>query len=138
MIMKEQTRLKRCILKLINVPFFKESEQFMFIKKSSVVSGIVSFSLIASLVGCGGGSGGSDLLSSISSSISAAFPGPIAGIGSIIVNGVRFEIVGVTVEDADDIYGTQTFNNSLALGMTVALAGKLTISQRLELLQKFV
>jgi len=74
------------------------------------------------LTSCGGGGGsGSGLVSS--STATAAFSGPIAGIGSIVVNGVRFETVGVTVEDSDDIYGSTAFKNSLSLGMTVALGG---------------
>jgi hypothetical protein len=80
----------------------------------------MSLTCIAAIVGCGGGSGGS---ASLGSNSTAAYSGPIAGLGSIVVNGVRFETVGVGVEDSDDIYGTQTFKNSLSLGMTVALAG---------------
>lgn len=76
------------------------------------------------LASCGGGgdSGRSTAIAS-SSKVTAAFAGPIAGIGSIVVNGVRFETVGVSVEDSDDIYGSTAFNSSLALGMTVALGG---------------
>jgi len=78
---------------------------------------------LASLVACGGGGGGSASALSTSTTAKAAFSGPIAGIGSIVVNGVRFETVGVTVEDSDDIYGSSAFNSSLTLGMTVALGG---------------
>lgn len=82
---------------------------------------VLLLAVIGGLTACGGGGGGSSALSSATTT--AAFAGPIAGIGSIVVNGVRFETVGVTVEDSDDIYGTTAFNNSLSLGMTVALAG---------------
>ena len=79
----------------------------------------VSSFILAALSACGGGGGGS----APSSVVSAAYSGPIAGLGSIVVNGVRFETLGVSVEDSDDIYGTSAYNKSLELGMTVALGG---------------
>lgn len=87
-----------------------------------------AFSAIV-LVACGGGGGGGSSTSSSSGGSSAttattaAFAGPITGIGSIVVNGIRFETVGVSVEDSDDIYGTTSFSSPLSLGMTVALGG---------------
>lgn len=85
------------------------------------------------LTACGGGGGGSSSSSTTSSTAptgssattasTASYSGPITGIGSIVVNGIRFETVGVSVEDSDDIYGTASFASPLALGMTVALGG---------------
>jgi hypothetical protein len=94
----------------------------MNFNKSVLVNFSIQLLTISLLVGCGG-SGGSSGASSSSSTATAAFTGPISGIGSIVVNGIRFETVGVSVADSDDIYGTTSFNSSLALGMTVALGG---------------
>jgi len=73
------------------------------------------------LSSCGGG--GSTASSSAGATSVVAFTGPIAGIGSIVVNGVRFETVGISVKDSDDMYGSSLFKSPLSLGMTVALAG---------------
>ena len=94
----------------------------MLNKKSLSRNISIQLLTISFLASCGGGGGGSSAITS-SSSATAAFAGPIAGIGSIVVNGVRFETVGVSVEDSDDIYGSTAFKSSLALGMTVALGG---------------
>ena len=83
------------------------------------------------LAACGGGGGGGgDPGASGTVTQTAAYTGPIAGLGSIVVNGVRFETVGVEVEDSDDIYGSTGFRSPLALGMTVALGGSVNESTR--------
>jgi hypothetical protein len=76
---------------------------------------------ILTLTACGGGSSSSGG----GTATTGTFTGPITGIGSIVVNGIRFETVGVSVEDSDDIYGTTSFNSPLALGMNVALVGNI-------------
>lgn len=104
------------------------------------------------LLACGGGGGGvadspkdGDTAASWStnpagaatfSGVSAAYQGAITGLGSIIVNGVRFETTDAVVYDSDDFstaYGssTSTFNSPLALGMTVALFGDVDDTQNL-------
>lgn len=70
------------------------------------------------------------------SGASAAYQGPISGLGSIVVNGVRFETTDSVVYDSDDFstsYNstTPTFSSPLALGMTVALFGDVDDAQSL-------
>lgn len=53
----------------------------------------------------------------------AAYQGSISGLGSIVVNGVRFETTDSVVYDSDDFStnydsNTSTFSSPLALGMT--------------------
>lgn len=102
------------------------------------------------LLACGGGGGGSDdSYSSVAWSTnpagattfngaSAAYQGSISGLGSIVVNGVRFETTDSVVYDSDDFNTSYTFNNStstfsspLAMGMTVALFGDVDDAQSL-------
>ena len=65
------------------------------------------------LTACGGGGGGS---ASVSGNLSS---GTISGLGSIIVNGVRYETVGANVLDADD--GSTAITTPLRIGMTVSV-----------------
>lgn len=65
------------------------------------------------LSGCGGGAGEAVL---ISQALSVA--GLISGLGSVVVNGVRYETIGATVLDADD---KKTINAPLGMGMTISL-----------------
>lgn len=62
---------------------------------------------------------------------SASYWGPISGLGSIVVNGVRFETTSARVHDSDDLYGTAEHLDPLALGMTVALEGTADDAQAL-------
>lgn len=74
------------------------------------------------LSGCGGGAGDTSaaLDSSISITSSNHLPvaGMVSGLGSIVVNGVRYETIGANVYDADD---NHVLNNPLGIGMTVSL-----------------
>lgn len=68
--------------------------------------------------------------------VSATYQGPISGLGSIVVNGVRFETTDAMVYDGDDFsthYDSTnaTYNSPLALGMTVALFGDVDDTQNL-------
>lgn len=106
------------------------------------------------LAACGGGGGsaavgekGSDTTTPVTwstnpagaatfSGVSAAYQGSITGLGSIVVNGVRFETTDAVVYDSDDFStrydsSTSTFNSPLALGMTVALFGDVDDAQSL-------
>ncbi|MEO0029964.1 MAG: hypothetical protein RJB45_2005 [Pseudomonadota bacterium] len=84
-------------------------------KHSKFKSGLLA-SVMASaglLSGCGGGAGETLL---ISQALSVA--GLISGLGSVVVNGVRYETIGATVLDADDHHN---INAPLGLGMTISL-----------------
>lgn len=100
------------------------------------------------LTACGGGGGGSDSDHSDSSwstnpagaasfnGAAAAYQGSISGLGSIVVNGVRFETTDSVVYDSDDFStsydnNSSTFSSPLALGMTVALFGDVDDAQSL-------
>jgi len=65
------------------------------------------------LTACGGGGGG---LSTATKTPTVA--GTISGLGSIILNGVRYETIGASLVDADD--GT-TISSPMGMGMTVTV-----------------
>jgi Domain of unknown function (DUF5666) len=77
------------------------------------------------LVACGGGGSDSNTSTpSVSNAASLSKPsvyvGPIAGFGSVVVNGVRFSSVGASVSDDD----SKGFNaTDLRMGMTVEIKG---------------
>ena len=79
--------------------------------KATLLAGLMATTGILS--GCGGGAGETVL---ISQALSVA--GLISGLGSVVVNGVRYETIGATVLDADD---KKTINAPLGLGMTISL-----------------
>ncbi len=100
------------------------------------------------LSACGGGGGGSDSDHSDAAwstnpagaatfnGTAAAYQGSISGLGSIVVNGVRFETTDSVVYDSDDFStnydsNASTFSSPLALGMTVALFGDVDDAQSL-------
>jgi hypothetical protein len=66
------------------------------------------------LSACGGGGG-----STATPTAAALSSGTISGLGSIIVNGVRYETVGSQVLDADD--GNTAITTPLRIGMTVSV-----------------
>jgi hypothetical protein len=66
---------------------------------------------------CGGGGGSTNITTT--STTTTLSSGTISGLGSIIVNGVRYETVGSQVLDADD--GTTAINTPLRIGMTVSV-----------------
>lgn len=66
------------------------------------------------LTGCGGGGGSAN--ASLTPTLAS---GTISGLGSIIVNGVRYETVGSRVLDADD--GSTAITTPLRIGMTVSV-----------------
>lgn len=68
---------------------------------------------VAVLSACGGGGSGN-----ASSAASSVVSGTISGLGSVVVNGVRYETIGASVLDADD---GATINTPMSLGMTVSL-----------------
>ena len=85
------------------------------------LSTLATASLLAlGLTACGGGGGGGIAGTPSGGSASALYSGPIAGFGSVIVNGVRFSSVGATLADDD---GTGLRSDDLRLGQTVQVRG---------------
>ncbi|MBC3883826.1 DUF5666 domain-containing protein [Undibacterium griseum] len=91
--------------------------------------GAASLGLISLLTACGGGgSSGTTTSATTTTPVSSGgstvtYTGPVAGLGSIVVNGVRFETVGANVHDADDPYGSTKFQSAIKLGTTVSVTG---------------
>lgn len=69
------------------------------------------------LTACGGGGGATS--PTIAPTTATLSSGTISGLGSIIVNGVRYETVGSQVLDADD--GSTAITTPLRIGMTVSV-----------------
>ncbi len=75
-------------------------------------------SCVALLCACGGGSGTSGDDEGDRAQVSNAISGTISGLGSVVVNGVRYETIGASVLDVDD---SSTIQTALGLGMPVNL-----------------
>lgn len=69
------------------------------------------------LSACGGGGGGSGAATKPNAVTLSS--GTISGLGSIVVNGVRYETVGAQVVDADD--GSKAITTPMRIGMTVSV-----------------
>lgn len=101
--------------------------------KSTFQAGCLALAPLALLTACGGGGGGSAATTAAATTaagaavtpgaISVLYSGPVSGIGSIVLNGVRFETVGAKVHDADDPYGAASYPDQIKLGMTVSVEG---------------
>lgn len=74
-----------------------------------LVAGCAAF-----LSACGGGSSAGSTVTTVNPPVA----GTISGLGSVIVNGVRYETIGASVVDADDSHSIST---PLGLGMTVSI-----------------
>ena len=85
--------------------------------RRAVLLGVVGS--VAQLSGCGGG-GGSDVAGLSSGGTGSFTSGTISGLGSIIVNGIRYNDDNATVISRDD--GTP-FANPLKVGMVVSIQG---------------
>lgn len=68
------------------------------------------------LTACGGGGGSATVAGP--DITTAAASGTISGLGSVVLNGVRYETIGASVRDADDDH---TLSTPLGLGMTVSI-----------------
>lgn len=79
--------------------------------------------VVASLVACGGGGSATTDTSSVSSNTAAAqtYSGTVSGLGSIVVNGVRFSTTGADAADGDD--PSQPYTQAFKLGSTVVVSG---------------
>ena len=90
---------------------------------------LISLTLLTACGGGGGGGGGDTATSTgvtntvATSSGSVLYSGPVTGLGSIVVNGVRFETIGAKVHEADDPYGAASYPDQIKLGMTVSVEG---------------
>ena len=69
---------------------------------------------VGMLTACGGGR---DTVADTSTK-PALMAGTISGLGSVILNGIRYETIGASVRDADD---ARSLNTPLGLGMTVSI-----------------
>ncbi|WP_290874316.1 DUF5666 domain-containing protein [Aquabacterium sp.] len=80
-------------------------------------------SLGLALVACGGGGGGSTSATTSSSgtATAASYSGTVSGLGSIVVNGVRFSTTGATTVDGDD--PRLSHSSAFTLGSTVTVSG---------------
>lgn len=82
------------------------------------LAGLLATGLVASLVACGGGGGSS---AGVGTGGTGSFAvGSISGLGSIIVNGVRYDDSSASVEDDD---GTAGSTSSLSIGQVVEVHG---------------
>ena len=80
------------------------------------------------LSACGGGGGSSS--NTTTPTAATLNSGTISGLGSIVVNGVRYETVGSQVLDSDD--GNTAITTPLRIGMTVSVeqSGTDALTQR--------
>ena len=117
-----------------------------YLSRSHCLGAILLATGVLAACGGGAGGGGDDDISSYWSTnpagatsfsgAAAAYQGSISGLGSIVVNGVRFETTDAVVYDSDDFSAAydssvSTFSSPLALGMTVALFGDVDDTQSL-------
>ena len=72
----------------------------------------------ATLAACGGG-GSAD--NAASTSGAQTYSGTVSGLGSIVVNGVRFSTTGAETQDSDD--PSQPYSSAFKLGATVVVTG---------------
>lgn len=77
---------------------------------------------VLTLAACGGGGGASASSDSPATAAgTATYSGAVSGLGSIVVNGVRFSTSGASTVDPDD--GTSPYLRAFALGTTVSVTG---------------
>lgn len=80
----------------------------------------LAWAVVASLAACGGGGDAGPSAGAGGTSGSALYAGPISGLGSVVVNGVRFSTVGASLSDDD---GSSQRVDDLKLGQTVKVVG---------------
>lgn len=85
------------------------------------LSALAAASVLA-LAACGGGGGSSPSTGTQATAASTAtYSGAVSGLGSIVVNGVRFSTSGASTVDPDD--GASPYLRAFALGTTVSVVG---------------
>jgi len=108
------------------------AENVRFIRKSAVQATVLALIPLTLLTACGGGGGGLTAAPAATAATAAApaagagtvlYSGPVTGIGSIVLNGVRFETIGAKVHESDDPYGAASYPDQIKLGMTVSVEG---------------
>lgn len=92
---------------------------------SNLVTGLLSAALLSACGGGGGNDVGNANNATTTSPVSgvaatSVFQGPVAGLGSVIVNGVRFSVVGANLSDDDSKSLTSA---DLQIGMQVRISG---------------
>ncbi len=85
----------------------------------ALLAGLTSV-MLAALAACGGG-GSSSTDTTSSTSGPQTYSGTVSGLGSIVVNGVRFSTTGATTTDSDD--PSQPYTRAFKLGATVVVKG---------------
>ena len=78
-------------------------------------------SLALMLSACGGGGGGSSTSASSSGATASSYTGTVTGLGSVVINGVRFSTSGASSVDGDD--SSHAYAKAFALGDTVTVTG---------------
>lgn len=87
----------------------------------AALSALAAASLLV-LAACGGGGGSSPSTGTQATAASTAtYSGAVSGLGSIVVNGVRFSTSGASTVDPDD--GASPYLRAFALGTTVSVVG---------------
>lgn len=89
-----------------------------FFKLSALAVAVVT---TITLAACGGGGGSSNSASSGGTAGASSYSGTVSGLGSIVVNGVRFSTTGATTADEDN--PDQPFAKAFGLGTTVTVTG---------------
>ncbi|WP_213030652.1 hypothetical protein, partial [Acinetobacter baumannii] len=84
-----------------------------FFKLSALAVAVVT---TITLAACGGGGGSRNRASSGGTAGASSYSGTISGLGSIVVNGVRFSTTGATT--ADEANPDQPFAKAFGLGTT--------------------
>lgn len=74
----------------------------------------LTLAVLGTLTACGGGGGGTSNLIAVNRPVA----GTVSGLGSIVVNGVRYETIGASVVDADS---SVAISSPLGMGMTVSI-----------------
>ncbi len=85
----------------------------------TAITAAAAFALV--LTACGGGGGDSAGSTASAGSSNVSYTGTVDGLGSVVVNGVRFSTSGATTVDGDD--PTKSYTKAFALGTTVTVTG---------------
>lgn len=98
---------------------YERSKMNTILNRSPLWLGMVATVVGATLAGCGGG--GSDASATSTTSDGATYSGTVTGLGSVVVNGVRFSTSGAVVASADD--PTEVHTEGFKLGTTIVVTG---------------
>jgi hypothetical protein len=103
------------------------NSRHVILKRHTLAIAVAALVTVSALTACGGG-GSSDSTNTSSASTSSssaattsAYTGTISGLGSVVVNGVRFGTTGAETADGDD--PSHPYTKAFALGTTVTVKG---------------